>query len=390
MKFKANFEDFKNAVSAAGKVAKRNSMEDALLKIEAKESSVELSTNGQGLGAIISVKADVSEKGVFIAKVSSINMLTIITCSGNISAKRQEGNPNEPLRITYRNGMANMTLPAVSLTFNDVSTVQETGIALPLETLAKMSKDVSFAIGDEQTTSYHMLKLDVEEDEEDEILKIVMTSFNGRAMARRTAFAVKETYAGKYECLLQPEYFNTALDIFAEDENVYLYVDESRAYLKGKNATVCLRLLLETKFPEVAGLVKSSRQTNFSITTDKSELQGALKCVQYVTQEHKLEKFSSSVEFSVAGDCATLKNVALSQYTEKLHVNVMGDLPKTLYFDTMLLKNAIDTYPSSKIVISGNKEGLDNDKSPIWLLCGDNAEYMYCIAPRAKTNQQKS
>lgn len=388
MKFEASFEEFKNAVSAAGKVAKRNSMEDALLKIEAKESSVELSTNGQGLGAIISVKADVSEKGVFVAKVSSINMLTIITCSGDISMKRQEGNPNEPLRITYRNGMANMTLPAVGLTFNDVSTTQENGVSLPLETLAKMYKDISFAIGDEQQTSYHMIKLNVEEDEEDEILKIVMTSFNGRAMAMRTAFAVKESYAGKYECLLQPEYFSTALDILTEDENVYLHIDKNRAYLKGANATVCLRLLLETKFPEVAGLVRSSRQTDFSVTVDKAELQGALKCVQYVTQEHKLEKFSSSVEFSMAGDCATLKNVALSQYTEKLQVTVSGDLPKTLYFDTMLLKNAIDVYPSSKVVISGNKTGLNNDKSPIWLLCGDNAEYMYCIAPRAKTNQK--
>lgn len=383
MKVRIDFEEMKKAVGLVNKIAKQNgSLEDALIKIKAKRPDLELSTNGKSAGIVVKVPAQVTEDGEFVAKMSSINMLTIRSCSGNIDVVREEDSPNEPLRLTYRNGLANMKLPATADAFNDVKQASESGVAVPVKNLAAMYKDVGFAVDKDSSNKYHAIQMDIEDDE-DEILKISMMSFNQKSTAFRTSFAVKEGQLwsnGKCSCVMCPEHLSAALDVLqCEDaENAFLYVDENHAYMKNTNVSLCIRLI-DHKLPEIDKFIANRESNNFTISVDKAEMLEALKCILYVSQEHKLESFNTSVEMGIMTDSLSIKNVGLSQYTEKIEAETSGLLPSLLYFDAGMLKSAVEAYPSERVVFSGNKS-----KPFFWMTCGDNAEYVYCVGPRSK------
>ena len=63
MKFKTNFKDMREAVVTIGKAVKKNMspIEISLVKIEAGEDYVELSTNGS-IGACVKIQAVVTEE----------------------------------------------------------------------------------------------------------------------------------------------------------------------------------------------------------------------------------------------------------------------------------------------------------------------------------------
>ena len=92
-----------------------------------------------------------------------------------------------------------------------------------------------------------------------------------------------------------------------------------------------------------------------------------------------MESFNTSVEMGIMTDSLSIKNVGLSQYTEKIEAETSGLLPSLLYFDAGMLKSAVEAYPSERVVFSGNKS-----KPFFWMTCGDNAEYVYCVGPRSK------
>ena len=383
MKLRMDFEEMKKAVGLVGKIAKQNgSLEDALIKIKATGSDLELSTNGKSVGIVVKVPAQVMEDGEFVAKLSSINMLTIRSCSGSIDVVREEDSPNEPLRLTYKNGLANMKLPATTDIFNEVKQTSEDGVAVPIKNLASMYKDVGFAVDKDSSNKYHAIQMDIEDDE-DEILKISMMSFNQKSTAFRTCFAVKEGQLWsdeKCSCVMCPEHLSAALDVLqCEDaENAFLYVDENHAYMKNTNVSLVVRLL-DHKLPEIDKFIANRESNNFTISVDKAEMLEALKCILYVSQEHKLESFNTSVEMGIMTDSLSIKNVGLSQSTEKIEAETNGLLPSLLYFDAGMLKSAVEAYPSERVVFSGNKS-----KPFFWMTCGDNAEYVYCVGPRSK------
>ena len=87
MKFKTNFKDMREAVVTIGKAVKKNMspIEISLVKIEAGEDYVELSTNGS-IGACVKIQAVVEEAGSFVTSFSGINILSDRKCDGDINA----------------------------------------------------------------------------------------------------------------------------------------------------------------------------------------------------------------------------------------------------------------------------------------------------------------
>lgn len=105
MKFKTNFKDMREAVVTIGKAVKKNMspIEISLVKIEAGEDYVELSTNGS-IGACVKIQAVVEEAGSFVTSFSGINILSVRKCDGDINASN-EVNENT-LVLKYRGGKA--------------------------------------------------------------------------------------------------------------------------------------------------------------------------------------------------------------------------------------------------------------------------------------------
>ena len=90
MKFKTNFKDMREAVVTIGKAVKKNMspIEISLVKIEAGEDYVELSTNGS-IGACVKIQAVVEEAGSFVTSFSGINILSVRKCDGDINASNE-------------------------------------------------------------------------------------------------------------------------------------------------------------------------------------------------------------------------------------------------------------------------------------------------------------
>ena len=120
MKFKTNFKDMREAVVTIGKAVKKNMspIEISLVKIEACENYVELSTNGS-IGACVKIQAVVEEAGSFVTSFSGINILSVRKCDGDINASN-EVNENT-LVLKYRGGKAKTELAAVDKVFNSVA-----------------------------------------------------------------------------------------------------------------------------------------------------------------------------------------------------------------------------------------------------------------------------
>lgn len=136
MKFKTNFKDMREAVVTIGKAVKKNMspIEISLVKIEAGEDYVELSTNGS-IGACVKIQAVVEEAGSFVTSFSGINILSVRKCDGDINASN-EVNENT-LVLKYRGGKAKTELAAVDKVFNSVANPTDdcANVSLPYASL---------------------------------------------------------------------------------------------------------------------------------------------------------------------------------------------------------------------------------------------------------------
>lgn len=140
MKFKTNFKDMREAVVTIGKAVKKNMspIEISLVKIEAGEDYVELSTNGS-IGACVKIQAVVEEAGSFVTSFSGINILSVRKCDGDINASN-EVNENT-LVLKYRGGKAKTELAAVDKVFNSVANPTDdcANVSLPYASLKSMT-----------------------------------------------------------------------------------------------------------------------------------------------------------------------------------------------------------------------------------------------------------
>ena len=190
MKFKTNFKDMREAVVTIGKAVKKNMspIEISLVKIEAGEDYVELSTNGS-IGACVKIQAVVEEAGSFVTSFSGINILSVRKCDGDINASN-EVNENT-LVLKYRGGKAKTELAAVDKVFNSVANPTDdcANVSLPYASLKSMCKDTVFAADDNVASDLHAIKMNIMDDT-DGLLKFTLAACDGKSIAVRTAYAV--------------------------------------------------------------------------------------------------------------------------------------------------------------------------------------------------------
>lgn len=378
MKLKVEFDELKKAVIAVGKAVKKSPLITPLIKMEAANGHLMLSVNGT-IDASVKIQADVSEEGSFLTTFSSINILSIRKVNGEVNIS----SPNEnSLLLKYKNGLASTVLTQVSEVFNNMPVPQDGAqrVSVPLSSLKEMVRETIFVTEDNIASALHSVKLDVEDDE-DGILKFVMTACDGRSLAVRTAYTAKNgDYTG--DTLILPENLKTAISLIDDnDGNVEIIMDGDKLYMFYDNTKVCLRTVSNKNFPDMSGLL-NNRKCDFFVKTSKAEFIEALNCAAYLQAEAKtLQGFESSVAIGFDENKISIGCVNLSSYQEHIDAETTGELPGTMFFNIALLKEIVSTYPSDMLEFGGT-----NVKSPIWLCCGENDEYIYCVLPRSRRN----
>lgn len=386
MNFKANFVNLKGAVVTIGKAVKKNAspLETPLIKIKASaDGAVELSTNGN-IGCCVEIPAEVSEAGEFVTTFSSINLLSIRKCDGDVVASN-EANENV-LVLKYRGGKAKTALNAVSSIFNPVASVPEecAEVSLPYTSLKNMCKETAFAADDNVTYKLHAVKMNIEDDV-DGLIKFTLTACDGKSIAVRTAYAVKEGgYTG--EVLVLPDILKTSLDILdTDEENVMLSFGDGKLFMQAGNVRTCFAVL-DKDYPDLSRIINSKNDKTFTVKVNRDELIEALNCASYL---HNEQKSSDGVEGSVSlkfeKDSIAVGFTGVTQYAENLDAETEGEIPDaTVYFKTSLIKEIIALYPNETVIIGGT-----TSKNPFWMCCGEHDEYVYCVMPRIQKNNEK-
>ena len=142
MKFKANFEEFKKAITTCGKGLKKGALLTPLIKIEAKEHSLIVSENnisGNGIGIEVTIPAAVEKTGSFVTSFYNANVLSIRNCTGALEGELV-GNM---LVLKYKNGLAKTVLVENEMPFNDVASkpADAASASIPLDVFSSMLKD---------------------------------------------------------------------------------------------------------------------------------------------------------------------------------------------------------------------------------------------------------
>lgn len=378
MKFKTNFKDLREAVVTIGKAVKKNMspIEISLVKIEAGEDYVELSTNGS-IGACVKIQAVVEEAGSFVTSFSGINILSVRKCDGDINASN-EVNENT-LVLKYRGGKAKTELAAVDKVFNSVAKPADdcANVSLPYASLKSMCKDTVFAAAadDNVASDLHAIKVNIMDDT-DGLLKFTLAACDGKSIAVRTAYAVKEgAYTG--EILILPDVFKISLEILeTDDENVKISIGNGKLFMETENARTCFPVL-DKNYPDLNRIL-SAKKCSFTASIKKNELIEALNCASYLQQEQKASSGTEGfVSFKFKENAVTVGFTGMSQYAEVLDAVTTGELPEqNVLFKTSLIKEIVALYPNNDVVIGGTTE-----KNPFWLCCGEHDEYLYCAMP---------
>ena len=376
MKFKTNFKDMREAVVTIGKAVKKNMspIEISLVKIEAGKDYVELSTNGS-IGACVKIQAVVEEAGSFVTSFSGINILSVRKCDGDINASN-EVNENT-LVLKYRGGKAKTELAAVDKVFNSVAKPADdcANVSLPYASLKSMCKDTVFAADDNVASDLHAIKVNIMDDT-DGLLKFTLAACDGKSIAVRTAYAVKEgAYTG--EILILPEVLKISLEILeTEDENVKISSGNGKLFMETENARTCFPVL-DKNYPDLNRIL-NAKNCSFTASIKKDELIEALNCASYLQQEQKASSGTEGfVSFKFKENAVTVGFTGMSQYAEVLDSVTTGELPEqNVLFKTSLIKEIVALYPNNNVVIGGTTE-----KNPFWLCCGEHDEYLYCAMP---------
>ena len=164
MKFKTNFEELKNAINTIGKGVKKNTIITPTVRFEAAGDKLILSSNS-GIGVKIEISAVVKEDGVFVSTFSSINIISIRKCTGDVTAESIDS----VLVLKYRGGKAKTVLTAVDENlYTAIPEVPEDALSveIPVTTMKQMVKETLFASETEQSSDLHSVKMDIEDDED--------------------------------------------------------------------------------------------------------------------------------------------------------------------------------------------------------------------------------
>ena len=366
----------REAVVTIGKAVKKNMspIEISLVKIEAGEDYVELSTNGS-IGACVKIQAVVEEAGSFVTSFSGINILSVRKCDGDINASN-EVNENT-LVLKYRGGKAKTELAAVDKVFNSVANPTDdcANVSLPYASLKSMCKDTVFAADDNVASDLHAIKVNIMDDT-DGLLKFTLAACDGKSIAVRTAYAVKEgAYTG--EILILPDVLKISLEILeTEDENVKISIGNGKLFMETENARTCFPVL-DKNYPDLNRIL-NAKKCSFTASIKKDELIEALNCASYLQQEQKASSGTEGfVSFKFKENAVTVGFTGMSQYAEVLDSVTTGELPEqNVLFKTSLIKEIVALYPNNNVVIGGTTE-----KNPFWLCCGEHDEYLYCAMP---------
>ena len=333
MKFKTNFKDMREAVVTIGKAVKKNMspIEISLVKIEAGEDYVELSTNGS-IGACVKIQAVVEEAGSFVTSFSGINILSVRKCDGDINASN-EVNENT-LVLKYRGGKAKTELAAVDKVFNSVANPTDdcANVSLPYASLKSMCKDTVFAADDNVASDLHAIKVNIMDDT-DGLLKFTLAACDGKSIAVRTAYAVKEgAYTG--EILILPDVLKISLEILeTEDENVKISIGNGKLFMETENARTCFPVL-DKNYPDLNRILNAKKCSfTASIKKDASVVSadntGNNECGKC---KNGLSMFPVYVGFTVV--CSYMMNrlIALSYTWDSKLQRVMSNFHYVLSF----------------------------------------------------------
>ncbi len=372
MKLKIEFEELRKGVAALNKAA--NKTQNMLVKMKADNDMLILTAIGT-VGVKVSIPAKITESGDFITSFSDLNIVSIRKCIGDCSIVSTE---NNTMLIKYKGGMAKTVLKKVDDVFIDFPEPSDKSqkIALPMATLKSIAKTVIFASEDNPSSNLHSLKMDILDDE-DGLVKLVVTACDGKSLAVRTAYAAKNgDYTGTV--LLLPENVKTAIDVITDtDEEVILTFDKDKVFLQQDGRALSLRVL-DRSFPDMEGLLKKRNETTFDAEFSKQEFTESLNCALYLQNTQKRTGFDSSVVISFNEDNVSVGCINTAEFKEDISAEIKGETPSRMYFNTALLKEIVSVYPSETLKLNGT-----NEISPLWLCSGNDDEYIFCVLPRA-------
>lgn len=374
MKFKTNFEELKNAINTIGKGIKKNPIITPTVRLEASGNKLILSSNS-GIGVKVEIPATVKEEGVFISTFSSINIISIRNCTGDVTAESSDS----VLVLKYRGGKAKTVLTAVDENlYTAIPEVPEDApsVEIPVTTMKQMVKETLFASETEQSSALHSVKMDITDDEEG-LIKLKLSACDRRNIAIRTAYAVKRgTYTGS--TVLLPEDLKMAMAIIDGNESVIVSIAEKKIFMSAGSVLAVFQEVSK-EFPNLASLL-NAKSCSFSVEVNKSELLETLNCAIYLQNEQKLVNgATTSITFNFKDERIGVGCSGLTDYSEDLEAKTTGSLPGTVMFNASLLKDIVSIYPSERVIIGGS-----NEKSPFWLCAGENEEYIYCALPRGR------
>lgn len=371
MKLKIEFEELRRGVSALNKANKGKT--NVLVKMKAEKDNLILAST-DAVAVKIAIPANVTEEGEFVTAFSDLNIVSIRKCIGECSICSTE---NNTVLIKYKGGMAKTVLKEVDDSFIDFPEPSDGAqkISLPMATLKDIAKTTVFATEDNPSSNLHSLKMDIVDDE-DGLIKLVVTACDGKSLAVRTAYAAKNgNYTGSV--LLLPESVKVAIDVIADaEDDVNITVDKDKVFMQQDGRVVSLRIL-DRQFPDMVGLLNKRKETTFQAELSKQELSDSLNCALYLQNAQKRTGFESSVVLSFANECISIGCINTACFNENIKAEITGDVPPRMYFNTALLKEVISVYPMDTLKLSGT-----NERSPLWLCSGDNDEYIFCVLPR--------
>ena len=238
-----------------------------------------------------------------------------------------------------------------------------------------MCKDSVLAAEDNVASDLHDIMENIMDDT-DGLLKFTLAACDGKSIAVRTAYAVKDgAYTG--EILILPDILKISLEILeTEDENVKISIGNGKLFMETENARTCFPVL-DKNYPDLNRIL-NAKKCSFTASIKKDELIEALNCASYLQQEQKASSGTEGfVSFKFKENAVTVGFTGMSQYAEVLDSVTTGELPEqNVLFKTSLIKEIVALYPNNIVVIGGTTE-----KNPFWLCCGEHDEYLYCAMP---------
>lgn len=371
MKFRCNFNDMQEAVVALGKAVKKDRALESqmqLVRLTAAGETLKVAVN-KTIGVEFTLPAKVEEAGEFITSFSSINIITLRNCEGNITGETTD----TVLVLKYKNGKAKSSLPLAAGAFAEIPQPGEsaTKMVIPLEKLSELYGGTAF-IADAAPEYLHVIKLSVADDD-DGIMKVSMTTCDGKSAGQVTAYCVKKgDFVGDTE--VPPERVKLILDILkGKDGEISISFEDNRVYVSADNVRICFPAMDSRNMPDLQKILNIRKSMAFSVQVSRQEFIEAMKCVTYLQPD-------GAAMLAFSGNEVAVGCPGITEYAEKLDAaEVSGEFSAPVLFNAALLKNIAEKIPGEALTIKGL-----NEKSPFFFPYGENEEYLFCALPRVQ------